>query len=91
MAIPRSRWWRASPGWSLGPTDDLRLFLAAYLPFRFAVEFVRGNPLVALGLTRSQWFLLATSPLLAWYFVRRTRSGVYRRHKIAMSGRERHE
>jgi hypothetical protein len=46
--------------------------------FRFGVEFVRGNPEVALGLSRSQWFLLATGPLIAWYFLRQVRSGAYR-------------
>lgn len=41
-------------------------YLAAYAAFRFAVEFVRGNEVVAAGLTRPQLFLLACVPLLAW-------------------------
>ncbi|MEV4639642.1 prolipoprotein diacylglyceryl transferase family protein [Actinoplanes sp. NPDC049548] len=41
-------------------------YLAAYAIFRFGVEFVRGNEVVAAGLTRPQLFLLACSPLLAW-------------------------
>jgi hypothetical protein len=49
--------------------------------FRFGVEFVRGNDVVALGLTRSQWFLFATGPLIAWYFVRQFRAGVYRQRQ----------
>ena len=40
------------------PGELFKIFLASYALFRFAVEFVRGNEVVALGLTRSQWFLL---------------------------------
>lgn len=60
------------------PGELFKIFLAAYVAFRFAVEFVRGNEVVALGLTRSQWFCLATAPLFVWYFVRQVRSGAYR-------------
>jgi len=60
------------------PGELFKIFLASYAVFRFAVEFVRGNEVVALGLTRSQWFLLATAPLFAWYFARQLRSGTYR-------------
>jgi prolipoprotein diacylglyceryl transferase len=60
------------------PGELFKIFLAAYVVFRFGVEFVRGNDVVALGLTRSQWFLLATGPLIAWYFVRQVRTGAYR-------------
>jgi phosphatidylglycerol:prolipoprotein diacylglycerol transferase len=60
------------------PGELFKIFLAAYVVFRFGVEFVRGNHVVALGLTRSQWFLLVTGPLIAWYFVRQVRTGAYR-------------
>jgi phosphatidylglycerol---prolipoprotein diacylglyceryl transferase len=60
------------------PGELFKIFLASYAVFRFAVEFVRGNEVVALGLTRSQWFLLATAPLFAWHFARQLRSGTYR-------------
>ena len=60
------------------PGELFKIFLASYAVFRFAVEFVRGNEVVALGLTRSQWFLLATAPLFVWYFARQLRSGTYR-------------
>jgi prolipoprotein diacylglyceryltransferase len=60
------------------PGELFKIFLASYALFRFAVEFVRGNEVVALGLTRSQWFLLATAPLFAWHFARQLRSGAYR-------------
>jgi prolipoprotein diacylglyceryltransferase len=41
-------------------------YVAAYAVFRFAVEFVRGNEELWLGLSRPQWFLLVMLPLLAW-------------------------
>ena len=41
------------------------LFLLSYWVLRFAVEFVRGNPEMAIGLTGTQLFLLASFPLLA--------------------------
>jgi len=50
-------------------------YLLAYAVFRFLVEFVRGNEVVAAGLTRPQWFLLACSPLAVWAAVRRARRG----------------
>lgn len=60
------------------PGELFKIFLASYCVFRFGVEFVRGNEVIALGLTRSQWFLLATGPLIAWYFLRQVRNGAYR-------------
>ena len=39
-------------------------YVAGYAAFRFGVEFVRANEAVWFGLTRPQWFLLATFPLL---------------------------
>lgn len=60
------------------PGELFKVFLASYCVFRFGVEFVRGNEVIALGLTRSQWFLLATGPLIAWYFLRQVRNGAYR-------------
>lgn len=49
------------------------LYLIGYAVFRFAVEFVRGNEVVAAGLTRPQLFLLACAPLAVWHLVRRAR------------------
>ena len=60
------------------PGELFKIFLASYAVFRFLVEFVRGNEVVALGLTRPQWFLLATAPLFIWHFARQLRSGAYR-------------
>jgi phosphatidylglycerol---prolipoprotein diacylglyceryl transferase len=50
-------------------------YLLAYAGFRFLVEFVRGNEIVALGLTRPQWFLLACAPFAVLAAVRRARRG----------------
>jgi phosphatidylglycerol---prolipoprotein diacylglyceryl transferase len=50
------------------------LYLAGYAAFRFGVEFTRANEVVAGGLTRGQWFLLAVMPLLAVRLVTLTRT-----------------
>jgi prolipoprotein diacylglyceryltransferase len=51
----------------MGASGDLFIvYVAAYALFRFAVEFVRGNDTVWLGLSRPQWFLLVMLPLLGW-------------------------
>jgi len=63
------------------PGELFKLYVAAYAVFRFAVEFVRGNEVVAVGLTRPQLFLLACSPLLVWHLVRQARRGVYSRER----------
>jgi prolipoprotein diacylglyceryltransferase len=47
------------------PGALLTLYLAAYAGFRFLVEFTRANQPLGLGLTGSQWFVLAAAPLLA--------------------------
>ena len=60
------------------PGELFKLYLAAYAVFRFGVEFVRGNEVVALGLTRPQLFLLVFGPLLLWHVVRQARRGTYR-------------
>ena len=52
------------------PGDLFVCFVAGYAAFRFGVEFIRGNELVWFGLSRPQWFLTATSPLLAWRVAR---------------------
>ncbi len=47
------------------PGGLLTLYLVAYAGFRFLVEFTRANEMLGLGLTGSQWFVLAVAPLLA--------------------------
>ena len=55
----------------------LKIYLLGYAVFRFGVEFVRGNPQVWLGLSRSQLFLIPSTLLLIWYFARQHHRGIY--------------
>lgn len=51
------------------PGDSFKWYLISYAVFRFGVEFVRDNPVLAWGLSGSQLFLLMTIPLgiaLVW-------------------------
>jgi prolipoprotein diacylglyceryltransferase len=65
-------WWWLRPRVRVAG-DLFKLYLLCYAVFRFGVEFVRGNDVVWQGLTRSQLFLVPSTLLLAWYFVRRWR------------------
>jgi prolipoprotein diacylglyceryl transferase len=58
--------------------DLLKIYLLAYGVFRFAVEFVRGNPSVVFGLSYSQMFLIPTTLALAVFFVKRAALGLDR-------------
>ncbi len=60
------------------PGELFKLFLLGYGLFRFFVEFVRGNRVMAFGLTGTQLFLVATLPILIGYFVAQLRRGAYR-------------
>jgi phosphatidylglycerol---prolipoprotein diacylglyceryl transferase len=60
------------------PGESLTLYLAAYGIFRFAVEFVRGNEVAWMGLTRPQLFLLVTVPLILARIAWQAHRGVYR-------------
>jgi prolipoprotein diacylglyceryltransferase len=76
--------------WTLRPRvyvngELLKIYLLAYALFRFGVEFVRGNQVVWQGLTRSQLFLIPSTLLLALYFVRQWRGGVYRLPQLDQS------
>jgi prolipoprotein diacylglyceryltransferase len=51
--------------------DAFKAFLLTYAVFRFFVEFVRGNPVMAFDLSGSQLIVLPSSIVLALYFVRR--------------------
>ncbi len=44
----------------------IKLYLIAYLFYRFLTEFLRPEPIVALGLTAYQWTALALLPVFAW-------------------------
>ncbi len=60
------------------PGELFKIFLLGYGTFRFGVEFVRGNEVMAAGLTGTQLFLAVTMPILVGYFVRQFRIGAYR-------------
>lgn len=68
-------WLRHRP---IAAGETLTLFIAAYGIFRFLVEFVRGNEVAWLGLTRPQLFLAVTIPLLLARIVWMTRRGDFR-------------
>lgn len=55
----------------------LKLGLAGYAVFRFCVEFVRNNRVVAVGLTGPQIFCLALLAGLALYYGQRWRTAQY--------------
>jgi phosphatidylglycerol:prolipoprotein diacylglycerol transferase len=58
--------------------ETLTLYIAAYCIFRFFVEFVRGNEIAWLSLTRPQLFLLLTIPILLARIVWMVRRGDFR-------------
>jgi phosphatidylglycerol:prolipoprotein diacylglycerol transferase len=57
--------------------DVFKLYLLAYAMFRFAVEFVRGNPSAAFGLSFSQLFLIPATLALLAYFGRQVFTRAY--------------
>lgn len=59
------------------PGELFPVFLLLYAITRFAMEFTRANEPVALGLTRSQWFIVVVFPLIAARMVVLTRRGVF--------------
>ena len=68
-------WWLRPRVYVKG--ELLKIYLLGYALFRFAVEFVRGNPVAWAGLSRSQLFLIPSTLLLVFYFWRQWRRGVY--------------
>lgn len=56
-------WFWARHG-RFAPGETFVLYVAAYGVFRFVVEFVRGNEVVWMGLTRPQLFLAVTVPIV---------------------------
>ncbi len=58
----------------LRPGLSLKRYLLAYAVFRFALESVRGSPVVLAGLTGSQLFLVLPTVLLAVHLARRRRA-----------------
>lgn len=64
------------------PGELFKLFLLGYGLFRFGVEFVRGNPEMAVGLTGTQLFLVVTMPFLIGYFISQLARGAYRTEPV---------
>ncbi len=48
----------------------IKVYFIAYLVYRFFTEFLRPEPIVALGLTAYQWGALLLLPVLAWLWHR---------------------
>ncbi len=48
----------------------IKLYLIAYLVYRFCTEFLRPEPILALGLTVYQFAALVLLPLFAWLWYR---------------------
>jgi prolipoprotein diacylglyceryltransferase len=58
--------WKAKNRWA--PGGRFKMFILAYMGFRFAVDFLKPDPDVALGLSSVQWTALAGLALLAWHW-----------------------
>lgn len=69
-------WARHQP---LPPGETFVWYVAAYGVFRFLVEFVRGNEVAWMGLTRPQLFLACTVPLIVGRIAYAVWSGRYAR------------
>jgi phosphatidylglycerol:prolipoprotein diacylglycerol transferase len=52
------------------PRQLMKLYVIAYLVFRFATEYVRPEPAVALGLTAYQWAAIVFVPVFAALWAR---------------------
>lgn len=68
-------WLRHRP---IAAGETLTIYIAGYAVFRFFVEFVRGNEVAWMGLTRPQLFLLVTIPLLVGRIIWMLRHGRFR-------------
>jgi phosphatidylglycerol:prolipoprotein diacylglycerol transferase len=51
----------------------IKLYIIAYLVYRFASEFIRPEPEILFGLTGYQWAAIALVPLFAWLWIRDAR------------------
>ncbi len=69
-------WWLRRR--ELPPGETFVWYVAAYGVFRFLVEFVRGNEVVWVAMTRPQLFLAVTVPLVLLRIAWRARSGARR-------------
>jgi hypothetical protein len=56
----------------------IKLYIIAYLIYRFLTEFVRPDPVLALGLTGYQWACLGLIPVFIALWVRDTQTALAR-------------
>ena len=68
-------WLRHRP---IAAGETLTIYIAGYAVFRFLIEFVRGNDVAWMGLTRPQLFLAVTIPLLLARIIWMLRRGRFR-------------
>jgi phosphatidylglycerol:prolipoprotein diacylglycerol transferase len=54
----------------------IKLYILAYLAYRFLTEFIRPEPRLLLGLTGYQWAALCLAPLFVWLWWRDSRSSL---------------
>jgi phosphatidylglycerol:prolipoprotein diacylglycerol transferase len=52
----------------------IKLYILAYLAYRFSTEIIRPEPRLFLMLTGYQWACLALTPLFAWLWLKENRS-----------------
>ena len=69
-------WWSLSRR-RLPQGETFVLYIASYAVFRLLVEFVRGNEVAWMGMTRPQLFLLAVVPLVLARIAWQAHRGVY--------------
>jgi phosphatidylglycerol:prolipoprotein diacylglycerol transferase len=62
----------------------IKLYILAYLAYRFATEFIRPEPQIWLGLTGYQWACLALVPLFVGLWIRDARRQAARSHATAL-------
>jgi phosphatidylglycerol:prolipoprotein diacylglycerol transferase len=56
------------------PRQLIKLYILSYLVFRFATEYLRPEPVLALGLTVYQWAAVVLVPLFVWLWRRDART-----------------
>ena len=54
----------------------IKLYILAYLAYRFLTEFIRPEPRLLLGLTGYQWACLALAPVFVWLWWRDAKTRV---------------
>jgi prolipoprotein diacylglyceryltransferase len=56
------------------PGQLVKLYILAYLAYRFLTEFIRPEPVLAAGLTGYQWSALGIAPIFIWLWWRDARA-----------------